>query len=321
MVYKTSISFTTEQAINSLTVKEEDYSEVFYAPFANETTLLTMRFAFSGSDGSYTATLTQIPGTEWDGGANVYASAPGYRPTNMTTIANTGSLIPKNYVYPVNQLYISNNCYYNYQNITSVDLIHTPFVNNSMYNAFYNCQNLKSVTNINDNVKNMSYAFSECSNLVNAPVIPNSVINMSHTFYYCESLENAPVIPNSVVNMAYTFYCCSNITNAPVIPNSVVNMCGTFYCCYLTNAPTIPNSENITNAANCFEGTSLTKNVYIPFKYANDEYTSTYNAFIDAGYKIDGSVDGVYLKDLNQDYVTLSVNPTPSDATVTLTQG
>ena len=99
MVYKTSISFTTEQAINSLTVKEEDYSEVFYAPFANETTLLTMRFEFSGSDGSYTATLSQIPGTEWDGGANVYVSAPGYRPTNMSTIANTGSLIPKNALF------------------------------------------------------------------------------------------------------------------------------------------------------------------------------------------------------------------------------
>ena len=38
----------------------------------------------------------------------------------------------------------------NNQNITSIDLRNYPWVNNNMQEAFWNCQNLQSVNNINE---------------------------------------------------------------------------------------------------------------------------------------------------------------------------
>jgi hypothetical protein len=144
---------------------------------------------------------------------------------------------------------------------------------------------------------------------------------MYDTFWNCFNLVNAPVIPNNVINMSYTFNGSTNLVNAPVMPNSVINMHSTFRSCKNLTGNIYIQSSKITNGASCFDYTSLTKNVYIPFTYENGVNTKTYNSFITAGYKIDGSVNGVYLKDINNNYFTLSVNPTPSDATVTLTQG
>lgn len=148
--------------------------------------------------------------------------------------------------------------------ITSVDLAETSWRDNSMYGAFFQCDSLRTVTNIPNTVTNMTGAFGGtnissnlhipnsvtsledtfqgCKNMVSAPVIPNSVTNMSYTFSSCNSLTNPPAIPNSVTDMSYTFYQCNSLTVAPVIPNSVTNMCGTFSGCNLVNAPVIPNS-------------------------------------------------------------------------------
>ena len=220
-------------------------------------------------------------------------------------------------------VYIDTNTFKNNKTVVNIDLCDVPWVNNSMFNAFYNCNNLTSVTNINQNVTSIAYAFRSCSNLVNAPVIGNNVTNMYGTFYNCIRLVNAPIIPNNVTSMVETFYYCYNLVNASVIPNNVASMYQTFLNCRnLVNVPVIPNSvtdmsrtfwncsnlqgdiyiksENITNATNCFNQTSLTKNVYIPFTYENGVNTKTYNSFINAGYKTDGSVNGVYLMDIDE---------------------
>ena len=251
-------------------------------------------------------------------------------------------------------VYIDTNTFKNNKTVVNIDLCDVPWVNNSMFNAFYNCNNLTSVTNINQNVTSIAYAFRSCSNLVNAPVIGNNVTNMYGTFYNCIRLVNAPIIPNNVTSMVETFYYCYNLVNAsvipnnvasmyqtflncrnlvnvPVIPNSVTDMAYTFSNCRnLVNVPVIPNSvtdmsrtfwncsnlqgdiyiksENITNATNCFNQTSLTKNVYIPFTYENGVNTLTYNSFINAGYTTNGSVNGVYLKDINKNTVNITLN-------------
>ena len=194
-----------------------------------------------------------------------------------------------------------------------------------MSSAFYWCHNLVNAPDLSNctNLTNMSGTFSYCYNLVNAPVISNSVIDMRDAFYNCINLVNVPVIPNSVTNMTNTFYWCSNIVNVPVIPNSVTSMYGTFCRCYnLKNVPLIGNSinymveafsycynltgdivilsENISNARYSFSGTSLDKNVYIPFKYENGQYTKTYNAFTyyyTGGYSTTNRVNGVILRD------------------------
>jgi hypothetical protein len=68
------------------------------------------------------------------------------------------------------------------------------------------------------------------------------------------------------------------------------------------------HSNRITNAYNCFNETTLRKNVYIPFTYENGVNTETYNAFINAGYDKNGTTNGVYLKDINNPIPKYSVD-------------
>jgi len=190
--------------------------------------------------------------------------------------------------------------FYRNNSIVSVDLCYAPWTLNIMNHAFGGCTNLKNVSGINQNVTNMYFTFDSCNSLVNAPVIPNSVTSLRYTFYYCNNLISAPVIPNSVTNMYDTFNGCSNLVNAPVIPNSVTNMYCTFYDCTKLAGNIYIHSENITHARACFWGTNalLQKNVYIPFKYANNVNTLTYNSFINADYDTIGTINGVWLKDI-----------------------
>jgi hypothetical protein len=73
----------------------------------------------------------------------------------------------------------------------------------------------------------------------------------------------------------------------------------TFYQCYNLTSDVVIHSENISDATNCFYGTSLDKNVYIPFTYSNGENTLTYNTFINI-YSTDPSnrINGVLLMDI-----------------------
>lgn len=182
--------------------------------------------------------------------------------------------------------------------ITSVDLGGVPWTNNAMHSAFDKCYNLTTVTNINNSIVNLCNTFVQCRNLVNAPIIPNSVTDMSSTFSQCRNLVNVPVIPNSVTNTYRTFYYCSNLVNAPIIPNSVTYMLATFEGCSNLTGNIFIESNQVSYAVMCFRITTLPKNVYIPFTYSNGVNTPTYSSFISAGYKTDGSVDGVYLKDI-----------------------
>jgi hypothetical protein len=94
--------------------------------------------------------------------------------------------------------------------------------------------------------------------------------------------------------MRYTFAYCTNLVNAPIIPNNVTNMYGTFVGCAGLTGDIIIQSSNVVKATNCFNNTTLTKNVYIPFN------STTYNSFINAGYNENGTSCGVYLKDINE---------------------
>jgi hypothetical protein len=96
-------------------------------------------------------------------------------------------------------------------------------------------------------------------------------------------------------------------------------MSETFSYCWNLSGNIYIQSENISNAMNCFYNTSLTKNVYIPYTYENSEYTKTYNAFENARYDENGTTNGVYLRDINSNYYTLTINPTPTNATVEMT--
>ena len=183
------------------------------------------------------------------------------------------------------------------------ELIEAPIIPNSVVNAssiYYGCTKLTNSLTLPATIENLSHGFSYCSSLANPPVIPNSVTNLAYTFSYCTNLVTCPNITNNVINLDGMYKGCTNINSVKVsIPHSVTNMNNTFEECTHFSGDVYIYSNQITGAMNCFNNTTLTKNVYIPFTYLNGINTATYNAFTQAGYDEIGTKDGVYLKVIN----------------------
>ena len=89
--------------------------------------------------------------------------------------------------------------------------------------AFYNCNNLITVTIPNSVTRIGEDAFNNCNNLTSV-IIPNSVTSIGkYAFSYCRSLANV-TIPNSITQIRDgTFYNCNNLTSV-IIPNSVISI-------------------------------------------------------------------------------------------------
>ena len=199
-------------------------------------------------------------------------------------------IIPANVT---NMAWTFQNCY---------NLIKSPVIPANVTNmccTLENCTNLIHAPEIPANVTYMARTFQGCYNLVNAPFIPANVTSLSNAFHSCRNLINAPVIPEKVTNMANTFENCYGIVNAPIIPVNVTNMINTFRnCTSLTgNIRIMSNRINNISMQNCFNGTSKTKNVYIPFTGYNS-VANTHNAAINSAYGINGK-NGVTIYDIN----------------------
>lgn len=219
------------------------------------------------------------------------------------------------------------NCYGTFQNsyhLTHVDKVPASVVNMSY--AFRNCYNLTTTPNMSNctNVTDMSYAFYYCNNITEAPDLTNctNLTNIYRCFAYDYALRTAPVIPNSVTNICNILQGCTNITAFPTIPNTITNLDYSFEQCRnvttvgynISSEVTSMNhtfarceglkgnifieSNKITSAVSCFANTTVNKNVYIPYTYANGTESATHAAFIAAGYDEAGTSCGVNLKDI-----------------------
>ena len=222
---------------------------------------------------------------------------PGNSATNISkTFSGTGITTTPPLPGTVEDLsWAFENCYY----LVNTSALPSGAVN--MQGTFYNCYNLQEYKDITSSrLDDMSYTFWNCSNLVNVGSISSSVTNMYQTYWNCSNMNMIPTIPNSVVNMAEAFYNCQTINKVPNISTNVTNMYGTFDSCSNITGMINISSENIVNVDNIFNNTSANKIVYIPFKN-NDVYTETYNSFINAGYDTNNRINGVLLKDLNED--------------------
>ena len=173
---------------------------------------------------------------------------------------------------------------------------------------------------IPDSVITMHRAFESCTHMTNMPTIGESVTNMCSSFYGCYALANFSTLPGSVVNLRTAFSYCRNMVNAPRVPSAAIDMNRTFMGCYNLTGDVYIDATEISDATDCFFGTTLRKNVYIPFTYPNTENTTTYNTFINAGYDNAGTLHNVYLMD-NPQYkmYTVTITTEPADATVVLT--
>lgn len=248
--------------------------------------------------------------------------------TNCTNLVDA-PVIPDSVICMVQAFY---NC---------TNLVNVPSISNNtidMTRTFAFCSSLVNIPAIPNSVTNMCQTFTSCRNLISAPEIPSTVTNLMGTFHGCVNMTSVPTtIPQGIANLRHTFRSCSKITTVPAIPNSVTDLGATFGDCWnITSAPDIPNSviymgqtfefcynltgniniysNQIINATNCFNNTTQTKNVYIPFRNSDATLSATYNSFVAAGYDNAGTTNGVYLKTLTP---MLTINATPSDATIT----
>ena len=201
-------------------------------------------------------------------------------------------------------------------------LLHAPTLPNSitsMRKAFYNCTNMINFPELPPNITYISNAFVNCRNITHVSELPNKVAGMDNAFKDCVNLIKVNKMSPNAVNLCWAFQNCSNLVSFPRIGDRVTNMTGCFSGCTNIGGTIFINSENISNASSCFDGTdtNIIKTVYIPFTYENNVNTETYDSFTTAGYYING-VNGIRIKDINQRYYTIKIAPTPPDSIVTM---
>lgn len=86
--------------------------------------------------------------------------------------------------------------------VTNVDLNNVEFIDNDMTGTFDNSEGLESVTNINENVTNMTSLF-EGSDFTYAPFnVPAGVINIDRMYANCENLTGDIYIVSTEVSHA-----------------------------------------------------------------------------------------------------------------------
>ena len=124
--------------------------------------------------------------------------------------------------------------------------------------AFFNCNNLKSIT-LPDSVASIgASAFNNCKGLASI-TIPDSVTSIGESaFYGCESLTNI-TIPDSVTSIGKSaFRGCTGLTDI-TIPDSITSIESyTFYECSNLKNITIPDSVKSIGSYSIIRCTSLT---------------------------------------------------------------
>lgn len=136
--------------------------------------------------------------------------------------------------------------------------------------------------------------------------IPAEIVTISNTTYQNNTdivsvdLQNTSFVNDS---MYHAFYNCTSLETVTNINSNITNLEGAFYNCQNLTGNIYIYSEVVNNAIDCFtelSGIHKTKYVYIPFKNSNDNnYTTTYNSFISAGYDTNGTKDDVYLRGID----------------------
>ena len=120
----------------------------------------------------------------------------------------------------------------------------------SLYDSFYNCQNLTGDPWCGPNVTDMRYAYQYCYNLTGSPACGDKVFDMMRAYCDCQNLTGSPACGPNVTNMSMAYFNCYNLTGSPACGDNVRDMYQTYYACYnLTGEPVCGN--NVTN----FSGT------------------------------------------------------------------
>lgn len=145
-------------------------------------------------------------------------------------------------------------------------------------NVYIDCltafRNNKDITSVN--CKNVPWGRFFNNELV-------GINNMDGAFSHCTNLQTVKNISKNTNSMRYAFYYCENLSGDIVI-----------------------RSPNILDADECFNGSLLPKNVYIPLYDELGNETRTFRAFKSANYlSTNGIQDNVTVKDIVKEKVIL----------------
>lgn len=158
-----------------------------------------------------------------DSGNSVYSSEYGnlYNKTQTEFIKYARAKSDTTFTVPDEVEHISEYAFYNCDNLESVTISNN--VNSIGECAFMGCYNLKSI-NIPDGVKYIEKAtFHGCSSLEEINLSDNIVKIDSQAFYYCESLKEI-TLPNKINSIGYgAFLQCKGIKSV-TLPNSITNI-------------------------------------------------------------------------------------------------
>ena len=143
--------------------------------------------------------------------------------------------------------------------------------------AFYNCDNLTSVTFLSTNIRSMgNRIFSNCDNLTSV-ILPGNLQSIPHQmFYYCKKLESI-TIPESVTKIEYeAFAGCLNLSSL-ILPQNISSIGeSAFSHCANLESVVIPNGVTVISN-NTFLGCTDLTSISIPQSVKNIFPKAFYN--------------------------------------------
>jgi hypothetical protein len=179
---------------------------------------------------------------------------------------------------------LNKGCFYSNNVISSVDFgTRIPWESNTMYEAFLDCSNMKSIVGVVGTCNNARRSLQQMPYLTSMDVIfHEGITDMRAPYTNDYSMTDFPPMGSGVLNLRSCFYRCNGLINAPVISNSATQLYNLFYGCSNLRGNIYILSPNVTNIAQSVVGhnNSLRKRFYIYYRYnSNGNYTLTYNQF------------------------------------------
>ena len=184
--------------------------------------------------------------------------------------------------------------FYNFTNVTSIDLTGADTRNVTKMNyMFYCCENLTELDLSSfdtGNVTDMNYMFDCCNNLTELDLSSfdtGNVTDMNYMFFSCENLTELDLSSfdtGNVTDMNYMFDCCNNLTELDLssFDTSFVNyMAGMFSGCeHLTELNLSSfDTSSVTIMSFMFGNCMELKTIYVSDKWNTGSVTNSGNMF------------------------------------------
>ena len=266
---------------NGIALPEENGVYTITIPDSNVavTAVVDVESTFDASTGTLT-----LKGTIHNNKGIVLPDGVNKADVLLINVDSSGATLPQD----------SARLFYNFTNVTSIDLTGADTRNVTKMNyMFYCCENLTELDLSSfdtGNVTNMSYMFDCCNNLTELDLSSfdtGNVTDMNYMFFSCENLTELDLSSfdtGNVTNMSYMFDCCNNLTELDLssFDTSFVNyMAGMFSGCeHLTELNLSSfDTSSVTIMSFMFGNCMELKTIYVSDKWNTGSVTNSGNMF------------------------------------------